>query len=203
MSPKLYKTSQKTKLTILQKAIELFNQNGTGSVTMNALADFVGMSAGNLQYHYKNKEEMIRAILEVMFARFDEIHQPRATPYTIETLRTTLRLHFNLVWEYRFFYRELAVLLRNDTLLASRFRSIQTHRIEQQEALLKKLMGMDGTHRTLNPSELRNVILIGWVLGNTWLAYSESTGQTIDDNALEQAVEIMVQHYKPYLQELR
>ena len=53
--------------------------------------------------------------------------------------------------------------------------------------------------RDLGDEELKNVTLIGWVLGNTWLSFLESTGQKINSAAMEQAVEIMVQHFKPYL----
>ncbi|MBI5353593.1 MAG: TetR family transcriptional regulator [Chloroflexi bacterium] len=203
MSPKIYKPSLQTKNNILQKAVELFNENGTASVSMNALAESLGISAGNLQYHYKGKEDMIRAILEEMFAQFDVIYQPIEGTFTLDTLRQIMRLNFNLVWKYRFFYRELAALLRNDKVLANRFRAIQTHRIEEQETLIKRLAGSGGVRGDLSPEELRNVVLIGWVLGNTWLSYTESLGQKINDATLEQAVEIMVQHYKPYVLEMK
>jgi len=203
MSPKVYKPSLQTKNNILQKAVELFNENGTASVSMNALAESLGISAGKLQYHYRSKEDVIREILEEMYKQFDVIYQPIEGTFTLETLRQIMRLNFNLVWKYRFFYRELAALLRNDKVLANRFRAIQTHRIEEQEALIKRLADSGGVRGDLSPEELRNVILIGWVLGNTWLSYTESMGQKINDAALEQAVEIMVQHYKPYLLETK
>lgn len=203
MPPKTYKPSLQTKNNILQKAIELFNENGTASVSMNALAESLGISAGNLQYHYRSKEEVIHAILEEMFKQFDVIYQPIEGAFTLDTLRQIMRLNFNLNWKYRFFYRELVALLRNDKTLAGRFRTIQKQRIEEQEMLIKRLAGSGKVTGGLSPEELRNVVLIGWVLGNTWLSYIESMGQKINEAALEQAVEIMVQHYKPYLQETK
>lgn len=91
---------------------------------MNALSEAVGMSAGNLQYHYRNKEEVIRSILEVMFKEFDVIYQPADGQFTLNTLRQLMRLNFGIIWKYRFFYREFAALLRNDKILAKRFREI-------------------------------------------------------------------------------
>jgi AcrR family transcriptional regulator len=203
MSPKTYKPSLQTKNNILQKAIELFNEYGTASVSMNALAESLGISAGNLQYHYKSKEDVIRAILEEMFKQFDVIYQPIEGTFTLDSLRQIMRLNFNLVWKYHFFYRELAALLRNDKALAHRFRAIQEQRILEQEMLIKQLAGSGGVRGNLSPEELRNVVRIGWALGNTWLSYTESMGQKINEAALEQAVEIMVQHYKPYLLETK
>lgn len=199
MSPKTYKPSQRTKNNILQKAIELFNELGTASVSLNSLAEALEISAGNLQYHYRNKDEIIRAILQEMFTQFDIIYKPTEDPFTLDTLRHIMRLNFDIVWKYRFFFRELAALLRHDEILARHFREIQEQRLTDQENIFKRLEILGGVRATLSPDELHNVVLIGWVLGHTWLSYVESMGQKINEAALEQAVEIMVQHYKPYL----
>ncbi len=203
MSPRVYKPSLQTKNNILQKAIELFNENGTASVSMNALAESLGISAGNLQYHYRSKEDVIRAILEEMFKQFDVIYRPVEGIFTLDTLRQMMRLNFNLVWKYRFFYRELAVLLRNDKILALRYREIQDVRLNEQEMLIKQLAASGEVKGDLSPEELRNVVLIGMMVGNMWLSYIESVGHKIDEAALARAVEVMVQHYKPYLQETK
>ena len=201
MSPRTYKASEQTKSNILQKAIELFNESGTASISMNALAEALGISAGNLQYHYKSKEDVIRAILEQMFGEFDVIYQPAEGQFTLDTLRQLMRLNFGIIWKYHFFYRELTALLRNDKNLAKRYREIQEIRLQEQQELFRRLMDAGVVRRDLSDEELKNVTLIGWVLGNTWLSFLESTGQKINSAAMEQAVEIMVQHFKPYLQE--
>jgi AcrR family transcriptional regulator len=203
MSPKIYKPSLQTKNNILQKAVELFNESGTAAISMNALAESLGISAGNLQYHYKSKEDVIRAILDIMFKEFDVVYQPTEGQFTLDTLRQLMRLNFGAVWKYRFFYREFAALLRNDKILAKRFREIQEQRVQDQEALIKHLAAAGVMQKNIDPSELHNIVLIGWVLGNTWLSYAESMGQKINEAALKQAVEIMVQHYKPYLLETK
>ena len=201
MSPRTYKASEQTKSNILQKAIELFNESGTASISMNALAEALGISAGNLQYHYKSKEEMIRTILEQMFSEFDVIYQPAEGQFTLDTLRQLMRLNFGIIWKYHFFYRELTALLRNDKNLAKRYREIQEIRLQEQQKLFRRLMDAEVVRHDLSDEELKNVTLIGWVLGNTWLSFLESTGQKINSAAMEHAVEIMVQHFKPYLQE--
>jgi AcrR family transcriptional regulator len=167
---------------------------------MNALAESLGISAGNLQYHYRSKEDVIRAILEEMFKQFDVIYRPVEGIFTLDTLRQMMSLNFNLVWKYRFFYRELAVLLRNDKILALRYREIQDVRLNEQEMLIKQLAASGEVKGDLSPEELRNVVLIGMMVGNMWLSYIESVGHKIDEAALARAVEVMVQHYKPYLE---
>jgi AcrR family transcriptional regulator len=199
MSSKTYKSSQKTKASIMEKAVEVFNEKGTAAVSMNSLAKALDISPGNLQYHYRSKKDLIRAILEEMFKEFDVIYESSEGLFTLDTLRRVMLLNFDLVWKYRFFYRENAALLRNDEILASRFREIQEIRLAEQEALLKRVAAAGRVRRVLHPDEFHNVVHMGWVLVHTWLPYAESIGQTINEAALEHAVKIMVQFYKPYI----
>lgn len=201
MSPTTYKPSQQTKNSIVQKAIDLFNEYGTAAVSLNALAEALGISTGNLQYHYRSKEEIIRAILEIMFNDWNAVYQEMDTKsFTMDTLRRTLRINFGLVWKYRFFYRELNALLRNDKILAKRYAAIQEQRLAEQEGLTKQMIVSRGVQP---PSKLlRNMVLAGWVLSNSWLSYVESTGRAIDETVMDDAVEILVQFYKPYMEKL-
>ncbi len=47
-----------TKLKILETARKLFNESNTQTATTNHIAKAMGISPGNLHYHYKNREEM-------------------------------------------------------------------------------------------------------------------------------------------------
>jgi AcrR family transcriptional regulator len=199
MVQRTYRVSQQTRESALDKAVELFNENGTAAISMNALADALGISAGNLQYHYRNKEALIRAIYELMFNEWEQIYVGISKSVDAESLRTILRKNFDLTWKYRFFFREYAALLHNDKQLAKRFREVQERRITEQEALIKLVAKANGTAGMINAKEIRNVVLIGWVLGNTWLSYVESTGREITRSALDGAVEILLLHYKPFI----
>ena len=198
MSPRTYKASVQTKNNILQKAIELFNESGTASVSMNALAEALGISAGNLQYHYRNKEQIIRAIYELMFSEWQLIYKGMDESFDIGKLRAILRKNFGLTWKYRFFFREYAALVRHDAQLGKRFREVQEQRLAEQEALMTLLANAGGV-QAVDPKEIKNVVLIGWVLGNTWLSYTESAGKKIDKSTLNEAIEMMMIHYQRYL----
>ncbi len=201
MAPRTYKPSQLTKQHILQKAVELYNEQGTASISMSALAEACGISAGNLQYHYKNKEELIRAILEDMFNEYGIVYTFAHFPFTLDTLRDLMRVGFTINWKYRFFFRELGALLRHDPLLAARFQAIQEQRLEEQKTFIRLLAQANGLTLTLTPAELHHTTLVGWVLANTWLSYLESLGQVITETTFHEAAEVMVQHYKPYFPE--
>ncbi len=54
----------KTKDNIIQSAIELFNQYGVPNVRLQMIADQTGISIGNLAYHFKNKEAIVKATFD-------------------------------------------------------------------------------------------------------------------------------------------
>lgn len=53
-----------TKQEILQKAKEMFNEQGFNIVSTRDIAGALGISKGNLSYYFKKKEEIVEAILE-------------------------------------------------------------------------------------------------------------------------------------------
>jgi AcrR family transcriptional regulator len=202
MSSKIYKPSQQTRNNILQKAIDLFNEHGTATVSLNALAEALGISTGNLQYHYRSKAEIIRSILEIMFNDWNAVYRELGTEsFNMDTLRHTLRINFDLIWKYRFFYRELNALLRNDEVLARRYAIIQEQRIAEQVQLTKQMAKASGAS-PMSRLELHGMVLTGWILSNSWLSYVESTGRPVDETTMEEGLEILTQFYKPYLEKI-
>ena len=53
-----------TKKEIIDMAKQLFNERGFNSVSIRDIADALGISNGNVTYHFNKKEEIIEAILE-------------------------------------------------------------------------------------------------------------------------------------------
>lgn len=62
------KTSKKikTKDKILQVAVKMFNEQGVQNITSRHIAAEMGISYGNLDYHYKTKEDLLLAIYKSM-----------------------------------------------------------------------------------------------------------------------------------------
>lgn len=59
-----------TKRLIMEKAIELFNQNGYATVSMRDIAEAAGKSVGNVTYHFNKKSDLINAIMEMQYEEY-------------------------------------------------------------------------------------------------------------------------------------
>ena len=55
-----------TKIKILATALQLFNNEGEAQVSSVDIASVMGISPGNLYYHYKGKDEIIAALFEAV-----------------------------------------------------------------------------------------------------------------------------------------
>ncbi|MEM7730878.1 MAG: TetR/AcrR family transcriptional regulator [Pseudomonadota bacterium] len=103
----------KTKDTILRTAQALFNNEGEHAVSSVDIASVIGISPGNLYYHYKGKEPIIREL----FADFEvELRQvlsaPINEPLVLEDNWVYLYIIFEEIWDFRFFYRNPAELVQ-------------------------------------------------------------------------------------------
>src|SRR5262245_14900744 len=114
-----------TRDRILATALRLFNESGTAAVSTTHIADALGISPGNLYYHFRNKEEIIRALFEQQFARWEALYpMPADRLPTLDDLQQVVRASFTTGWEYRFMYRELIALLRRDEQLQHRWTEV-------------------------------------------------------------------------------
>lgn len=56
-----------TRSQILSAARRLFNEQGCSRVTMRALADALGISVGNVTYHFPRKQDLVDALMDSTF----------------------------------------------------------------------------------------------------------------------------------------
>lgn len=67
-----------TKQEILKTAKDLFNQRGFNAVSLRDISGVMGISKGNLTYHFKKKEDIIEAILDEMSGQYRPPQVPQS-----------------------------------------------------------------------------------------------------------------------------
>ena len=111
-----------TRARVLQSALELFNERGSGTVNTHHIAEKAGISPGNLYYHFKNKEEIIRELFS-QIEIYDEKYWRQKGPMNPEgSFLKFLDFFFGSVRKYRFFFEEFSQLINSDNALKQEWR---------------------------------------------------------------------------------
>ncbi|TSB47712.1 TetR/AcrR family transcriptional regulator [Alkalicoccobacillus porphyridii] len=192
----------KTKTRILDVAIKMFNEQGTGLVSTNHIAKELGMSPGNLYYHFRNKAEIIQAIFEQMIVDWDVAWQSPTLDLkpSLEGLQAVIRYSFQLEWKYRFFYRELIVLINNDPDLKARHQEIQKQRMIEQTQFFEHFIEAGVIRKPEDSGVIMEALLkISWMISNYWLAFVETSGESVTEDKVEEGVQLIMTVIHPYL----
>ena len=127
------------------------------------IAGALGISPGNLYYHFRNKDQVIERLFERFEERIDV--EPRVSADALEAMEDLwLYLHLMLegIWEYRFLYRNLDDVLGRNRRLRERFDRILDRKEASIAGLCEGLVA-SGAMRA-SPAEIlalaRNVLVV-------------------------------------------
>ncbi|WP_395680861.1 TetR/AcrR family transcriptional regulator [Dokdonella sp.] len=133
--------ARQTRERILETSLAMFNAQGEPNVTTNHIADELGISPGNLYYHFRSKDD----IVEHLFARYEAgvgeaLLLPDGRAPNLEDIWLQLHLVFESLWGYRFLYRDLVDILARNRKLKLRFARIMNRASTSATDLLRGLV---------------------------------------------------------------
>jgi AcrR family transcriptional regulator len=116
---------RRTRQRILDATLTLYNERGEPQVSTSLIAAELGISAGNLHYHFRRKDELSAALLDRFVSEFDALLPPpgwRADH--VEDAWLLLHLLFETMWRYRFLFRDLTGIMARDRRAAHRLAAV-------------------------------------------------------------------------------
>lgn len=167
--------TQRTRERILAVSLELFNGRGEANVTTGMIAGELGISPGNLYYHFRNKDQIIERLFEHFEVRVSIAPpEPDAGAGAIEDLWLYLHLMFEAIWDYRFLYRNLDDIVGRNRRLREHFARIVETKLAAVEGLCRGL-AQSGLMKA-NPGEIRALALNVLVVATYWLNFRAIRG---------------------------
>jgi AcrR family transcriptional regulator len=160
----------KTRDRILQASLQLFNQQGERAVTTNHIAAHLGMSPGNLYYHFRNKQQIIAELVVQYEAEVEGYLQvPQTRALNLVDKANYLESISQGLWQYRFLLRDLEHLVSTDPEMAERYRQFSRRCVHSGQAIYQGLVdaGILCAKRT-DPEVLA---LNSWLLMNSWVSF--------------------------------
>jgi AcrR family transcriptional regulator len=188
---------------IIEAALELFNEHGSRSMTTNHIAAHLSISPGNLYYHFRNKEEIIRAI----FDRISDVVRttiaiPQDRDITAAELGSYHLVGIATLWNFRFLFRDLSELLARDTELASGYRELQQWLLTEFIGLLERMIAQGDMRRPDQRGALSRVATNTFILWTSWINFlttSKPEPEVHPSDMLEGALQSFLT-LEPYLE---
>lgn len=192
----------KTKERILLGALELFNANAASEVTTNDIARELKMSPGNLYFHYKNKEQIIRELFKRLAQETAQIWKPQtklAKKNEQIQLIDFIDRNLELYWKYRFFHRELYTLRKKDPELSKLWRA-HLKKLGRIMIILYKHWVRAGYMRPIqSKNEMEFIGELLFVSSNSFMQFFETVDRAPNQRTVEKAKRHIMRMLTPYL----
>ncbi len=163
------KAPRRTAERILEVTLELFNRFGEPNVSTTLISAELGISPGNLYYHYPAKEELINALYDRYERALHELLAAAEAVRNVEDAWFFLHTLIEGIWDYRFLYRDLNDLLSKNRRLETQFQTVLKNKAHALQAMLSG-MNLAGAVR-MDSQEIAATSTCMVVLVTYWLSY--------------------------------
>lgn len=163
------KAPRRTAERILEVTLALFNRFGEPNVSTTLISAELGISPGNLYYHYPAKDELINSLFDRYEQALNELLNASDGVRDVEDAWFFMHTLFELIWQYRFLYRDLNDLLSKNRRLETHFQAVLKNKTRAVKALL------DGLSRTgamtIDSREMEGTATSMVVVLTYWLSF--------------------------------
>ncbi|EOG5560541.1 TetR/AcrR family transcriptional regulator, partial [Acinetobacter baumannii] len=188
---------------ILQISLQLFNERGERSVTTNHIAAELGISPGNLYYHFRNKHEIIKELMhQYQVETLEMLSLPEDRPLTTNDKINYFQVLSGQLWNYRFIHRDVYHLVESNEDFKKIYPRFAGQVMQQGQRIYQAFV--DAGLMKMTPSEIEALIINLWIVLTNWTNFLYMSGHISDNNHLEekwvwQALRQMVFLEGPYL----
>ena len=133
------KAPRRTAERILEVTLELFNRFGEPNVSTTLISAELGISPGNLYYHYPAKDELINSLFDRYEKSLNELLNASDGVRDVEDAWFFMHTLFELIWQYRFLYRDLNDLLSKNRRLETHFQWVLKNKARSVKAMLDSM----------------------------------------------------------------
>jgi AcrR family transcriptional regulator len=133
------KAPRRTAERILEVTLELFNRFGEPNVSTTLISAEMHISPGNLYYHYPAKDELVNTLCARYEKRLNELLHASDDVRDVEDAWFFLHTLFELIWNYRFLYRDLNDLLSRNRRLETQFQEVLRNKTRALGSMLDSM----------------------------------------------------------------
>ena len=190
----------KTRERILEAALRQFNDIGTDQATVRSIAEEIGISHGNLCYHYKNTDVLIEALYDRLVEELEEPVKKSQQPEVglMEIMKST-ETTFRLLYKYRFLLLDFVRIIRRIDPIREKFRNLMQLRRRQFHAAFQHLIAKGLMREEWLPGQYDHLITNMLILGDNWIPNAEIHFDGKGEKVIRYYLEAFLGGLAPYL----
>lgn len=165
-----------TREMILRRSLELINTKGMVDFRIDTLATSLGLSPGNITYHFSRKEDICVALWEQYLEEYGQVVRSLTTLLDIKQLYLLNRISINLNYKYR------GVVVFRSADLGAMNRDMEAGRVNEEEhfAIARRVMTLLGQNGYLDKAATEDIIegthtyhyiMMRWCINFAYQAY--------------------------------
>lgn len=166
-----------TREIILHRSLELINTKGMVDFRIDTLATSLGLSPGNITYHFSRKEDICVALWEQYLEEYGKVVRSLTTLLDIKQLFLLNRININLNYKYR------GVVVFRSADLGAMKRDQEAGRVNEDEhfAIARRVMVLlehngyldkNATEEIIQGSHIYHYIMMRWCINFAYQAYT-------------------------------
>ncbi|HTF81891.1 MAG TPA: TetR/AcrR family transcriptional regulator [Cytophagales bacterium] len=189
-----------TRDIILNVSKKLFNENGYYNVSLRQIANEIGISQGNLNYHFKKKEELLKELYnqfgETLTKEFVATSKISANFYLVFELA---RKTYEIQNEYIFFFNDRLYLANDIPQLRTQYHHLKVQRIKEFNLMFIGFIEKGDARAAEYESEYEDLGLRLYLLGIYAMSDLRLEIDLTSQDHLKRYLQIITSAFFPYL----
>ncbi len=185
---------------IINTSLVLFNEEGERNISTNHIAAHLGISPGNLYYHFRNKDEIIVQLFKRYSEALLQYLQEAVLPSGVEDSVNYMAGIYNVMWEYRFLFSDVNTLLARSAELLGEHNNFTQAKVSP--LLVKLLTQLNGLGIINADQTAMNDLAINmWMVTKYWFDFDGSMrGRTkLTEDSKARGIQRTLSLLQPYL----
>ncbi|AZA90726.1 HTH-type transcriptional regulator qacR [Chryseobacterium nakagawai] len=190
-----------TKEKILFKALELFNEKGYNNITTRHIAAELSISPGNLHYHFKHSEDIIKILFAELTLKMDELlNKMKAKENkTLEDLYILTSSTCEIFYHYRFIFVNLVDVLKKIPEVEAKYEGINFSRREEFQLIFTDLQKNNILKKDIPDFIINSLTEQIFILADNWLTHNRLISKLNKAAAIKSYTLLLMNLFYPLL----
>lgn len=192
-----------TKEKILAKALELYNEKGYNTITTRHIAAELSISPGNLHYHFKHSEDIIKIFFSELIVKMDELlnEMKKKENKVLKDLYDFTFSTCEIFYSYRFIFVNFVDILNNIPEIKAQYEGINFSRKEEFYFIFSGLQ-KNNIFRENVPEFITDCLTEQiFIIADNWLTHNRMISKFGKEKAIHHYTLLQMNLFYPFLNE--